>query len=177
MTVLLEDFRRAAAAASCGVRSEADEAAAARWCLDVARGATVVVAPSVAHQAPALFEALLATCHVTVSDSPDAASVVADAAVGVAVGQLAVAETGSVLVLEHDVPDRVVTMLVRHLIVIVTVGDLVASLDAVGEWLADRAGQASFVSLMTGPSRSADIERSLSIGVQGPEEVTVVVLG
>jgi len=39
------------------------------------------------------------------------------------------------------------------------------------------AGLPAYASLTTGPSRTADIERSLTIGVQGPNAVHVVVLG
>ena len=33
------------------------------------------------------------------------------------------------------------------------------------------------VTILSGPSRTADIERRLTIGVQGPRSVTVVVVG
>jgi L-lactate dehydrogenase complex protein LldG len=89
---------------------------------------------------------------------------------------LAIAETGSVLVSEHDLGDRVVTMLCRRLVQVVDAGAVVDRLEAAADWLAERAGQPGFASLMTGPSRTADIERSLTIGVQGPDEVDVVVL-
>jgi L-lactate dehydrogenase complex protein LldG len=102
---------------------------------------------------------------------------VADASVGVTRGVLAVAETGSVLVDEYPLDARAVSMLSRHLVQVVDREDVVASLDDVAVWLAARGGRAGFASLVTGPSRTADIERSLTVGVQGPDEVTVVVVG
>ena len=101
---------------------------------------------------------------------------VADAAVGIVRGVLAVAETGSVLLVEPDLSDRCVSMLSHALIQVVDRSQVVASLDAVAEVLA-AAGPPAYASLVTGPSRTADIERSLTIGVQGPREVHVVVLG
>jgi L-lactate utilization protein LutC len=102
---------------------------------------------------------------------------VADTSLGIVRGELAVTETGSVMVSEHGRPDRLVSMLVRHLLLVVSADSIVESLHDVAAWLDSRPAQASFVSLITGPSRSADIERSLSIGVQGPERVTVVIVG
>ena len=37
--------------------------------------------------------------------------------------------------------------------------------------------QRPYISLVTGPSRTADIERTLTIGVQGPKSLCVIVIG
>ena len=145
-----------------------------------AGGGRVVLAPSLAGRAPGLVEALTAaSVGFEVADDDEAAvpGGVADAAVGVVGGELAVAETGGVMVSEHALADRAVSMLTRRLVLVVERGALVDSLDDVAEWLTARPGGAGFVSLMTGPSRTADIERSLTIGVQGPDAMDVVVLG
>ena len=39
------------------------------------------------------------------------------------------------------------------------------------------AGPAGFLSLITGPSRTADIEKVLTIGVHGPGRLVAVVVG
>lgn len=137
----------------------------------------VALAPSLADAVPQLADLLAAEgVRVVVPDSADPAAEVADVPLAIVRGEMAIAETGSVLVSEHALGDRVVTMLCRRLIQVVSAGDVVDRLDAAAQWLADRAARPGFASLMTGPSRSADIERSLTVGVQGPDEVDVIVL-
>jgi L-lactate dehydrogenase complex protein LldG len=53
------------------------------------------------------------------------------------------------------------------------VPDLAAALERIGPELA----QASAVTLVTGPSRTADIEQTLIRGVHGPKDVHVVFIG
>ncbi|MFN2332751.1 MAG: lactate utilization protein C, partial [Halomonas sp.] len=114
--------------------------------------------------------------RVVVPDGDDPAAEVADVPVAIVRAEMGVAESGSLLISEHTLGDRVVTMLCHRLIQVVEAADVVERLESAAEWLAVRSGQPGFASLMTGPSRTADIERSLTIGVQGPDEVDVLVL-
>jgi L-lactate dehydrogenase complex protein LldG len=95
----------------------------------------------------------------------------------VADGLFAVAETGSVaLSLPRD--ERGQALLADRLWLLVPATEIVATLDdalARIEALV-RAGH-GYVTLMTGPSRTADIERALTVGVHGPGELHVVVVG
>ncbi|MFU8839892.1 MAG: LutC/YkgG family protein [Nitriliruptoraceae bacterium] len=137
----------------------------------------VAIAPRLHAAQPALAASLEARgCTVVIPDAEDPAADVVDVPVAIVAGVMAVAETGSVLVSEHELRDRVVTMLGKRLLQVVDATDVVDRLEDVAVWLAQRGGQAGFASLMTGPSRTADIERSLTIGVQGPEAVDVLVL-
>jgi L-lactate dehydrogenase complex protein LldG len=105
---------------------------------------------------------------------------VADAPAGLSNAELAVAETGSVLVAENSLEGRVVGMLTLTHFVLVRESDLVPMLDEVGARLQQitQAGaqQQHYVSLITGPSRTADIERTLTIGVQGPKTLCVLIV-
>ncbi|TVP69628.1 MAG: hypothetical protein EA340_07025 [Nitriliruptor sp.] len=142
-----------------------------------AHGDRVAIAPSLHAAQPALAASLEAHgCTAVVPAPDDPAADVADVPVAIVAGVLAVAETGSVLVSEHELRDRVVTMLCKRLLQVVDATDVVDRLEDAAVWLAARGGRAGFSSLMTGPSRTADIERSLTIGVQGPDEVDVFIL-
>lgn len=137
----------------------------------------VALAPSLARSAAHLVAALEDRgVTVVIPDGEDPAAQVADVPVGITWAEMAIAETGSLLVAEHELGDRVVTMLCRRLVQLVDVATIEARLEAAASYLQAHAGQPGFASLMTGPSRTADIERSLTIGVQGPDEVDVVVL-
>lgn len=143
----------------------------------LAAAEVVAVAPLLARAQPHLVAALKCRgVRVVVPDGEDPAAQVADVPVGVTWAEMAIAETGSLLVSEHQLGDRVVTMLCRRLVQVVDAEAIEERLEAAASWMQSRAGQPGFVSLMTGPSRTADIERSLTIGVQGPDEVDVVVL-
>ena len=43
-------------------------------------------------------------------------------------------------------------------------------------WLARQPRAAAYATFVTGPSRTADIERSLTIGVQGPSRLTAAIV-
>lgn len=103
---------------------------------------------------------------------------VADAPAGLSAAELAIAETGSVMLAENSLAGRLVSMLTLTHFVLVDAQDLFPMLDTAGERLAQctRPGpeQRRYVSLVTGPSRTADIERTLTIGVQGPKAICVL---
>ncbi|MCY4619867.1 MAG: LUD domain-containing protein [Chloroflexi bacterium] len=109
-------------------------------------------------------------------DDSDPLRSIADRPVGIAVAQLAIAETGSVLLIEPSTIDRAVSLLTRHLIVAVQETDILDELAEGFAWLAQQPRAAAYATFVTGPSRTADIERSLTIGVQGPSRLTVAVL-
>jgi L-lactate dehydrogenase complex protein LldG len=96
-----------------------------------------------------------------------------DTPLGLSMGRLAVAETGSVLLSEPSLEDRAVGMLTLAQATICPTAALVASLDdaapLIRQLALERGG--AFTTLVTGPSRTADIERVLTVGVQGPGKV------
>ncbi|MBA3451154.1 MAG: LUD domain-containing protein [Chloroflexia bacterium] len=96
-----------------------------------------------------------------------------DTAIGLSLGHLAIAETGSVLLCEPSLADRSVGMLSLAQVIICATSALVTSLDDATANLRRLALQpgGSFATLVTGPSRTADIERVLTVGVQGPGSV------
>ena len=142
-----------------------------------AHGDVIALAPSLAVARPELVATISDTgARVVIPDGDDPAAAVADVPVAVVAAELAIAESGSLLIAEHALGDRVVTMLCQRLIQVVAERDVVDRLESAADWLSARAGQPGFASLMTGPSRTADIERSLTIGVQGPDVVDVLVV-
>jgi L-lactate dehydrogenase complex protein LldG len=89
-----------------------------------------------------------------------------------------VAATGSLLLELGDPAGRAATALPLIHAVFVRASTIVPDLYAVGEQLAARlaAPGAAYLSITTGPSRTADIERVLTIGVHGPKELHILVL-
>jgi L-lactate dehydrogenase complex protein LldG len=99
-----------------------------------------------------------------------------DAPVGFVLGMNAVAETGSVLLAEPTLADRAVGLLSLTCVQIVQTETLLPGLDEAGVVLRRLAlrPNGAYASLCTGPSRTADIEMSLTVGVQGPGKVAVL---
>ena len=99
-----------------------------------------------------------------------------DIPVGFVLGMNAVAETGSVLLAETTLADRAVGMLTLTCVQIVHTETLLPGLDEAGAVLRRLAlrRNGAYATLVTGPSRTADIEMSLTVGVQGPGKVAVL---
>lgn len=107
-----------------------------------------------------------------------AQSAAADATLCISFADAGIAATGSLLVQLQDPAERAATALatkhavfLRRASIVPTLRDLSPSLKA---QLAG-AGPAYF-SITTGPSRTADIERVLTIGVHGPKELHILLL-
>ena len=145
------------------------DAIAADWGAD-----TVVVAGQLRDAVPRLVAGLdQAGRQWEIPGSPRETS---GAALGLSLAHLAVAETGSVLLNEPSLDDRAIGMLAAGQLVVCATSALIPSLDdaaAVLRAIALRPG-GGYATLVTGPSRTADIERVLTVGVQGPARVAVL---
>ncbi|MCJ8237534.1 LutC/YkgG family protein [Peteryoungia algae] len=90
-----------------------------------------------------------------------------------------IAETGTLCVLSG--PDNPVTLnfLPDHHIVVVQATDIVGDMESL--WANLRAAQGDTmprtVNMITGPSRSADIEQTLLLGAHGPRALHIVIVG
>jgi len=89
-----------------------------------------------------------------------------------------IAQTGSVLVTSRSAGGRALSVLPPHHVVLARGDQLLADLPAAFALLAERYADnyPSFTSLITGPSRTGDIERILVLGAHGPKRLTVFCL-
>lgn len=87
-----------------------------------------------------------------------------------------IAQTGSVLVTSRSAGGRALSALPPHHVVLARRAQLVPDLAAAFAVLKERyaPGYPSFISLITGPSRTGDIERILVLGAHGPKKLTIV---
>ncbi len=108
--------------------------------------------------------------------NPATAQAARDMPLGVSLARQAVAETGSLLMAEERLADRAVGMLTKTQVIICRTEAIVPSLVEAAASLraiALRPG-GGYATLVTGPSRTADIELSLTVGVQGPGRLLVL---
>lgn len=104
----------------------------------------------------------------------------ANCGVGLTAADYAIAETGTI-VLSSDEPDALLVSLLPPVhIALLRSAQITASLDGVISKLSkeriNRADPSRSITLVTGPSRTSDVELVLSIGVHGPKELHVIIL-
>ena len=96
---------------------------------------------------------------------------------GLGIAEAAIAETGSVIMSEPRVADRAVTLMTGTLVIVCPAPNLLPSLDeAAGVLRRIGTSGSSYATFITGPSRTADIERQLTVGVQGPGVYHVILV-
>jgi L-lactate dehydrogenase complex protein LldG len=89
-----------------------------------------------------------------------------------------VAQTGSVLVTSRSAGGRALSVLPPHHVVLARASQLVADLPEALALVKEKYAPAypSFISFITGPSRTGDIERILVLGAHGPRKLTIILL-
>jgi L-lactate dehydrogenase complex protein LldG len=95
--------------------------------------------------------------------------------VGITECDALVAQTGSVLVTARSAGGRALSVLPPHHVVLVRRDQLLPDMPAAFTLLEQRyaPNYPSFISFITGPSRTGDIERILVLGAHGPKKLTV----
>ena len=110
-------------------------------------------------------------------DLEDFRKVAAKADIGLSTADWAIAETGSLVLTGGPGKGRTVTLLPPSYVALVPVEKILRTVsEAIGRY-ADQGSIPANLCFHTGPSRSGDIEMSLAIGVHGPGDVHVLLVG
>jgi L-lactate utilization protein LutC len=115
---------------------------------------------------------------VPVADTERAAmrARVANADLGIAEADFAIASTGTLAVVSTDSRPSSLTLLPPASLVIVQIDRMMATLAEVLAALGPDGVAAHRLTLITGPSRTADIEKRIVLGVHGPKSLHVIVV-
>jgi L-lactate utilization protein LutC len=126
----------------------------------------------------------LAECGITslpgvrsgITDRDELRAICATADVGITSADYALADTGTLVMLASPQEARLISLLPPAHLAVVPRERILTGLDELFTILPHPARQTSSMVLITGPSRTADIEQILVRGVHGPGQITVVVV-
>ena len=103
-----------------------------------------------------------------------------EADIGVTGVDYVISDTGTCVLLPRRGVSRLVSLLPPVYVAVVSMGQVVPDLDSLMALIrrSSKTGElGSYMSLVTGPSRSADIEYTIVTGVHGPGEAHMVLVG
>jgi len=135
--------------------------------------------PAVASNAPLLGEcgvtALPSVCS-GLTDREELRALCSAAAVGITSADYCLADTGTLVMLSSREEARLISLLPPIHLAVVSRERILSGLDELLTAVPLPAEQSSSMVLITGPSRTADIEQILVRGVHGPGEIHVVIV-
>jgi L-lactate dehydrogenase complex protein LldG len=135
---------------------------------------------AVASNAPYLAECgitALAGVRSGIVDREELRDVCAVADVGITSADYALADTGTLVMIASPQEQRLISLLPPAHIAVVPKDRILTGLDELFTLVPLPAAGSSSLVLITGPSRTADIEQILVRGVHGPGQITVVIVG
>jgi L-lactate dehydrogenase complex protein LldG len=144
--------------------------------ITLGQGGKTIVAPGLDPENLQRLEALCRTAGLTVLHPPFR-SHLSGIHTALTPADWAIAETGT-LVLDSDSEDlRIATMLSETHVAWVRASRLVPDAAALSSRLIEKMKSGpGYLAFITGPSRTADIERVLAIGVHGPQELHILMM-
>ncbi len=135
--------------------------------------------PAIASNAPFLAEcgiAALPSVQSGFTDREALRAACAGAAFGITSADWALADTGSLVLLASREEARLISLLPPAHVAVVPRAKILTGLDELLSILPRPAEASSSMVLITGPSRTADIEQILVRGVHGPGEIHVILV-
>ena len=170
--------------ASFSTRLEAlagkSQCVASREAAREAVAAAIAGKTAVASNSPYLAECGIANLpgvRTGIRDADELRDACEKADVGITSADYALADTGTLVMIASPAEARLVSLLPPVHIAVVPCERLLTGLDELFTLLPHPAEQTSSMVLITGPSRTADIEQILVRGVHGPGQISVVLVG
>lgn len=133
----------------------------------------IVAVDSPLQQASGTFDALKSVGIEVLTETADIAEHAPTADMGISSVEFAIAESGSVCMDGYAVESRLVSMLPPVHVVFLNSNNVVPGINEAFEVIS-KVFTHGFISFITGPSRTADIERVLTIGVHGPSRFVII---
>lgn len=112
-----------------------------------------------------------------ITDREELRDLCAAADIGITSADYLLGDTGTLVMLASPQEARLVSLLPPAHLAVVPKERILTGLDELFAILPDPSAQTSSMVLITGPSRTADIEQILVRGVHGPGNITVIVVG
>jgi L-lactate dehydrogenase complex protein LldG len=119
---------------------------------------------------------VIRTGSVDGSTRPELRRLLAHVDAGLAEADYAIASTGTLAVLSDETRPSALTLLPPASLVVVRVDRMKADLASALTALGGAALESHRLTLITGPSRTADIEKRIVMGVHGPKSLDVIVV-
>lgn len=119
---------------------------------------------------------VIRTSRVDGRTRPQLRAQLAQADAGLAEADYAIASTGTLAVLSEESRPSALTLLPPASLVVVRIDRMKADLAAALTTLGGAALESHRLTLITGPSRTADIEKRIVMGVHGPKSLDVIVV-
>ena len=135
----------------------------------------VVTVNSPLQEASGVNEHLKTMDIAVYTDPADIAEHAESADIGISSVEFGIAETGSVCMDGYSFESRLVSMLPPLHIVFMNSSNIVLGVTEAFE-IISKVYDNGYVSFITGPSRTADIERVLTIGVHGPKRFILIAI-
>ncbi len=107
--------------------------------------------------------------------SPGSKSDMAEVNIGITEANFAIAETGTIVLISNENQPRSVSLIPPIHIAVMKSDIIVENLDQLFFLVQNSSEPTSCMTFITGPSRTADIELNLTLGVHGPKELFVVI--
>jgi L-lactate dehydrogenase complex protein LldG len=119
----------------------------------------------------------LAGVHSGIRDLAELRAVCARVDIGITSADYALSDTGTLVMLASPAEARLMSLLPPAHLAVIPKECILTGLDELFTMIPNPAEVTSSMVLITGPSRTADIEQILVRGVHGPGQVTVVIVG
>jgi L-lactate dehydrogenase complex protein LldG len=135
---------------------------------------------AVASNSPVVAECGIPTLHnvcTGVTDRSELRRLCATADFGITGADYALADTGSLVMIASPEEARLISLLPPAHIALVRKDRILTGLDELFALVPKPSDRTSSMVLITGPSRTADIEQILVRGVHGPGRLTVIAVG